>query len=94
MKLLMLGLKSNTKPNLRRLKFKLQSEQDLEKWTDTWLLVDEALSVMVLKDPLLIIKLPPLQDGWKYDSEQRRALEKAYLEGSLGKLKSVLYQTA
>ncbi|KAG5351016.1 hypothetical protein C0989_008307 [Termitomyces sp. Mn162] len=93
------GLKVNPKPALRRLKLGLEMLSGWEKWTKTWLLVDETLSRMSLEDPKLIIDIPPLESPspfreWEgFDPEQKKVLEKAYFESSSDKVKSYLPRT-
>lgn len=92
LKLFLQGLKLNAKPDLRRLKLGLADKDDLEKWSGNWVLADETLSMMLLKDPKLILELPSLL--WNYDSDDVEAFESAYPEESFKKLKSLLPRTA
>ena len=95
LKLFLQGLKLNAKPNLRKLKLGLADRDDLEKWTGNWVLADEALSTMLLKDPKLILELPFLRpELWNYNSDDVGAFESTYPQESLKTLKSLLPRTA
>ncbi len=95
LKLFLQGLKLNAKPNLRQLKLGLADRDDLEKWTGNWVLADEALSTILLKDPKLILELPSLRrEVWKYNSDNIEAFESAYSQESFKTLKSLLPRTA
>jgi len=95
LKLFLQGLKLNIKPNLRQLKLGLADRDDLKKWLGNWVLADETLSTMLLKDPKLILELPSLRSElWNYNSDDVEAFESAYLEGSFKTLKSLLPRTA
>jgi len=95
LKLFLQGLKLNAKPNLRKLKLGLADRDDLEKWTGNWVLADEALSTMLLKDPKLILELPSLRgELWNYNSDDVEVFEAAYPQESFKMLKSLLPRTA
>ncbi|KAH0581529.1 hypothetical protein H2248_012647 [Termitomyces sp. 'cryptogamus'] len=72
---------------------------DWENWTKTWLLVDETLSRMLLKDPKLIIELPPLASPflireWEgFEPERKKLMQKAYFERSSHRVQSYLPRT-
>ncbi|KDR81825.1 hypothetical protein GALMADRAFT_135220 [Galerina marginata CBS 339.88] len=95
LKLLLQGLKSNAKPNLRQLKLGLAYRDDLQKWTGNWVLADETLSTMLLKEPKLILELPSFRsEPWSFNSEGTKAYESAYSLESFEEVKSLLPRTA
>jgi hypothetical protein len=93
LKLLLQGLKLNAKPNLRQLKLGLADRDDLDKWTGNWVLADETLSMMLLKDPKLILELPSLWGGL-WNCVDPEAFESDDPEESFKTLKSLLPRTA
>ncbi|KAF8063566.1 hypothetical protein FPV67DRAFT_1783028 [Lyophyllum atratum] len=89
LRLFLQGLKLNAKPNLRQLKLGLIDRNDLKKWAENWVLADEALSTMSLKDPKLILELPSLRHGfgsWNYNPGDIITFDSPHHEESLNTL--------
>ncbi|KAF8063309.1 hypothetical protein FPV67DRAFT_1672341 [Lyophyllum atratum] len=90
-------LKLNVKPKLRQLKLGITDTDNLVKWAETWVLADEALSTMSLKDPKLILELPSLRGGpgiWHHYSDNIEPSDSTHAEDSLKTLKNLMPRIA